>query len=449
MIGAAASMPMLMSGQIAQAYQKKTPNIVLIIADDASLGDFGCYGHPHIKTPNVDQMAIDGVRFKHAFVTSPQCSPSRTSIWTGKYAHSMGTEDLHTPLPKNQIIVSELLRQKGYYCGNAGKFHLGKNAEHKLDFLNNDIESWLKFMDIRPKDKPFFLVQGFYDPHRPYEKGAIDSPHKRKDVLVSPDLPDTDEVRDDIALYYDEISRMDAEIGKLLKRITQEGLEENTVIFFCSDNGAPFPRAKGTLYDAGIATPLIVRWKGHFKPGVRDGLASLVDITPTILALANIEPPRDIHGRSMIAEIVSEKAPGRDYIFTERNWHDIDDHIRSVRDKRFKYIRNYFPREPFSIAADLASSATFQKMRQLRDAGRLNTEQMLISRWPRPHEELYDLEKDPNEFRNLVYDQAYQKILTKLRRELDKWIAETNDVPPEKRQPNTFDYETGEPLQKP
>jgi hypothetical protein len=168
MIGAAASM--LMSPQVAQTHQKKMPNIVLIIADDASLGDFGCYGHPHIKTPNVDQLAIDGVRFRHAFVTSPQCSPSRTSIWTGKYAHSMGTEDLHTPLPRGQIIVSELLRQKGYYCGNAGKFHLGKNAEQMLDFLDNDIKTWRKFMDIRPKDKPFFLVQGFYDPHRPYEK---------------------------------------------------------------------------------------------------------------------------------------------------------------------------------------------------------------------------------------------------------------------------------------
>ena len=441
-----AVIPAIMAGSYASAKEEKKPNIVWLVADDAGWKDFGCYGHPTIRTPNIDKLAEEGVRFTHAFVTSPQCSPCRASMWTGKYAHSVGAEDLHAPLPKDQVILPELLKQKGYYSGNVCKLHLGKDAADKFDFIHQDIKAWQKFMDTRPKNRPFFLTLGFRDPHRPYQKGTFQPPHTKDDVIVPPYLPDTDEVREDLALYYDEISRMDAEIGDLLKRLKQEQIEEDTVVFFWSDNGQPFPRAKGTLYDAGIAEPLIVRWKANIAPGVRHGLASLVDITPTVLDIVGIKVPPDIQGRSMLPEIKSCKAPGRKYIFAERNWHDIDDHIRAVRNKRFKYIRNYFPKEPFCIPADAAASVTFQEMRKLRDAGTLTAEQMLMFRWPRPAEELYDLENDPDEFRNLADEAAYQTILQQLRRQLDKWIAETDDVPPEKRLPNKYDYETGQRL---
>ena len=444
---AGAAIPALIIGSYVWAKgAKREPNIVWLIADDAGWKDFGCYGHPTIRTPNIDKLAEEGVRFTHAFVTSPQCSPSRSSMWTGKYAHSMGTEDLHVSLPKDQVILPELLRQKGYYSGNVCKLHLGEDATDKFDFIHQDIKAWEEFMDTRPKDRPFFLTLGFTDPHRPYQKGSFEPAHTRDDVIVPPYLPDTDEVREDLALYYDEISRMDAEIGELLNRLEQEGLEKDTVVFFWSDNGQLFPRAKGTVYDAGIAEPLIVRWKANLTPGVRHGLASLVDITPTVLDIAGVKAPVDIQGRSMLPEIISEKAPGRDYIFAERNWHDIDDHVRTVRSKRFKYIRNYFPMEPFCIPADAAASITFQEMRALRDAGKLTAEQMLMFRWPRPAEELYDLENDSDEFRNLADEPAYQTVLGQLRRQLDKWIAQTNDVPPEKRLANKYDYETGQRL---
>jgi len=421
-------------------------NIIWLIADDAGWKDFGCYGHPTIKTPNIDRLATNGIRFTRAFVTSPQCSPSRSSVWTGKYAHTMGTEDLHAPLPAAQTILPELLHKKDYFCGNVGKLHLGKAAEKKFDFLDKDIHAWEKFFRNRPANKPFFLTLGFYDPHRPYKANAIAQPHKSKDVIVPPYLPDNEETRKDIALYYDEISRMDSEIGSLLQYLSKNSLEEKTIIFFWSDNGSPFPRAKGTLYDAGIATPLIVQWKGTLLPGLRHQLTSCLDLAPTILDLVGLKPPEDMQGKSMLPVIRSAEAAGRDYIFAERNWHDIDDHCRTVRSKRFKYIRNYYPREPFAIPADVVRSITFQKMRQLRDTGQLTKNQMLIFRWPRPKEELYDLASDSWEFNNLIYDPAYQDVLKEMRLQLDRWITETNDISPQKRKPNLYDYETGKKL---
>ncbi|HKJ69610.1 MAG TPA: sulfatase-like hydrolase/transferase, partial [bacterium] len=420
------------------------PNIVWLIADDAGWNDFGCYGHPTLKTPNIDALAGQGIRFMNAFVTTPQCSPSRASTWTGKYAHTIRAEDLHDPLPENETIITEPLQQEGYYCGNVGKLHLGKPTRRKLDFVHRDVEAWRNFLARRPKDRPFFLAAGFKDPHRPYPDSGDQILYRKSNVVVPPYLPDTDKVRQDLALYYSEISRMDDDIGQVMEQLRKDGVEENTLVIFWSDNGLPFPRAKGALYDPGIGTPLIFQWKRQFTPDVRRQLTSLIDLMPTTLDLAGIEPPADVRGRSFAPVLRHADQPGRTRVFAERNWHDIDDHIRAVRTRRFKYIRNYYPKEPFGFPSDVTRSRTFQTMRRLRDAGELSAEQLLIFRWPRPEEELYDLEKDPNEFHNVVHNPAYQDVLKNLRTELDRWITETDDVPPEKRKPDKTTCETGE-----
>ena len=412
---------------------QRQPNIIWLISDDVSRPDHGCYGNP-VRTPNIDRLAEEGVRFTSAYATSPSCSPSRVSMFTGKYPHSAGAEDLHWPLPPEETILPSMLRNKGYFSANCAKLHLGTNGAKQFDKIYKNSTEWRQFAKERPRDKPFFLSIGFGEAHRPYKKGLIENPHSPDKVIIPPYL----------AVYYDEISHMDSEIGRLLNWLDEEGLVENTLVFYFGDQGMPFPRAKTTLYDSGIGVPLIAKWKGNIPEGmVQTGLASLVDLVPTMLDIVNIEPNKNIQGKSILNMLLDADSKVRECIFSERNWHDIDDHIRCVRSNRCKYIRNYYPEEPFGHPADIVNSKSYKGMLRLLDEGKLSKQQMLIFRSVRPQEELYDLIVDPNEFENLIYKIEYRNILEKLRLTLDKWINDTNDVSPEKRMINGINIRTG------
>jgi len=280
------------------------PNIILFIADDQAWNDCGAYGHPHIRTPNQDRLAREGMRFDAAFLTCSSCSPSRSSIITGRYPHNTGAHQLHLPLPKEQITFVELLKKSGYWTAQAGKWHLGNFVKDRFDQLNegggpSGCENWIPALRSRPKDKPFFLWLASFDPHRPYSPNTIPRPHKPEDVIVPPYLPDVPETRHDLAMYYDEITRMDGYMGQVLDELDKEGLADNTLVLFLSDNGRPFPRCKTTIYDSGIKTPFIVRWPGHIKPGSScPNLVSSIDIAPTFLAAANLTPRPPVQGRS-------------------------------------------------------------------------------------------------------------------------------------------------------
>jgi arylsulfatase A-like enzyme len=432
-----------------QPDSKALPNILWIIADDVGPLEIGCYGHPTIRTPNLDRMAREGLLFSNAFVTTSSCSPSRSCLFTGKYPHSTGAENLHEPLPVEQTIVPELLKARGYWTANVAKCHLGGPAQQKFDKMYGKIDAWSDFFDERPKDKPFFLAVGFHDAHRPFERGCINTPYTHDEITVPPYLPDTPEVREDLAGFYDEITRMDETIGAILERCEDEGLLENTFVMFLGDNGPPFPRAKTTLYDSGIATPLLFYWPKRIHSGGRyGGVVSSVDIAPATLEAAGLPVPADMQGISLWKQVADPHEFGRPYIFAEKNWHDLDDHSRAVRDKRFKYIRNAFHEKPLYPAADVAGSPSFQKMRELRDAGELSPEAMLHFRYRRAPEELYDLDHDAMEFHNVAGDPAYRPVLDRMRAALDRWIEETDDVPPEDALPDKFDPETGEKLKE-
>ncbi|MFW6124896.1 MAG: sulfatase, partial [Pirellulales bacterium] len=303
------------------------------------------------------------------------------------------------------------------------------------------------FLDRRPAGAPFFLAVGFRDVHRPYQEETVPQPHDPGGAVLPPFLPDTPEVRADLARYYDEIARLDASVGTILSELQRRGLDRNTVVLFFSDNGAPFPRAKTSLYDVGIGTPLLLRWPGVVAPGATtDALVSLVDLVPTMLALAGAEAPAGLHGQSFLPILTNPSVAGRQYVFAERNWHDFDDHARAVRTRRYKYIRNYFPERPFDHPADTIRSPTFQAMLRLRDAGRLTGEPALIFRSTRPREELYDLEADPYEFHNLVGTPDHRETLSRLSGVLERWERETEDVDPKKSKPDAFDRRTGRRL---
>lgn len=409
--------------------------------------DCGAYGHPNIRTPHIDRLAREGMLFERAFLTCSSCSPSRASLLTGSYPHQTGAQRLHMPLPVEQIIFPELLRDAGYHTASIGKWHLGTAAQKKLDRVSANLADWRKVFDERPAGRPFFLWLASYDPHRPYGERNVARRHRPEDAVVPPYLPDAPETRRDLADYYDEIARFDGLVGEVLEELDRRALAENTFVLFLSDNGRPFPRCKTTVYDSGIRTPWIVRRPGEVRAGTRTAsLISAIDLAPTLLDLAGVDAPSTMTGKSFRPILDDPHAEIREHVFAEHDWHDFDDHQRAVRTVRFKYIRTAYPDVPLTPPADAVRSPTFQAMRRLRDEGKLTVERSICFRAPRPAEELYDLDSDPFELRNLAASAEHRAKLERLRDVLDRWERETGDRVPERRTPDGFDRETGVPL---
>ena len=293
------------------------PNILVFIADDAGWRDFGVYGNEAVHTPNIDRLAASGLTVENAFLTIAQCSPSRISILTGKYPHATGAEDLHMPLPEGEVLVPTYLQQQGYFTGDMRKQHYGPHGARQFNWYAEETAEAFPAFLAAAADRPFFLWVGFRDPHRAYQEGAFEPPHDPARVTVPPFLADTPETRADLALYYDEIARMDANIGRFLEELERRDLRDNTLVIFLSDNGMPFPRAKGTVYDAGIRTPLLFSWPAQITAGATyEGLVSVIDLAPTLLDVAGVDPPAHMQGQSIRAMLTNQQVPGRTYIFS-------------------------------------------------------------------------------------------------------------------------------------
>jgi N-sulfoglucosamine sulfohydrolase len=409
------------------------PNIVVFLADDLGWRDTGAYGNDGISTPNIDRLARSGLRVVRAFGTSPQCSPSRISMLTGKYPHATGTEDLHTPLPDNERMLPSYLQELGYFTGDMAKTHYGPNGERQFQWYSPETAAALPAFLDSAGTRPFFLWVGFHEPHRPYRAGAVSQPHSPARVTVSPYLADTPETRADLALYYDAIARMDGSIGEMVAELDRRQLREHTLIVFLSDNGPPFPREKGTLYDPGTRTPLIFSWPRVIPAGstYNRGLVSTVDLTPTILQLAGGKPPESMQGKSFGALLTAPGSyAGREYVFSERNWHDCDEHQRAVRTGQFKLIRTDAHTElPLCTAADIGASPSFLALRALAKAGRLTAAQRRLFEVPRARIELYDLAADPWELNNVADEPGYATEVRRLAGVLQEWMEQSGDFP--------------------
>ena len=454
------------------------PNFVVIVADDMGWHDASPYGHPSIQTPNMQRLADEGMRFEHAFVTTSSCSPSRASILTGRYPHNTGAEQLHWPLPEDQVTFVDLLREAGYWTLSAGKWHLGEDARRRFDQViegggertanaahdsttvavredehmpgggaASGAGAWVSTLRERPRDRPFCAWLSSFDPHRGYEEGIIPEPHDPDEVVVPPYLPDTPETRADLALYYDEITRLDHYVGAVLDELDRQQVADHTLVLFISDNGLPFPRAKTTLYDSGIRTPWITRFPGRVEAGtVASGLVSTIDIAPTILELADIEPATSFMGKSIVPMLDDPDAEVREYVFAEKNWHDYDDRVRAVRDARYKYLRNFYTDVPNAPPADAVRGGTFRAMLTLRDRDALAPEHRVVFDTPRPVEELYVISEDAHELQDVANDPAHAAALERLRGVLATWQEETHDEAPAQRTPDEYDRTTGEAL---
>lgn len=442
------------------------PNIVLIIADDVSWNDIGAYGHPNIKTPNLDKLAQEGMLFNEAFLTTSSCSPSRTSIISGLYPHNTDAEQLSWPLPEGKNTFVQALKDNGYWTGLAGKYHMGDPVRDDFDELlemqwldapigldrrlvgdGSGCDEWIKLLQNRPKNKPFFTWLASFDAHRPfYDDGTCPKVHRSEDVIVPPYIPDTYLSRKDFALYYDEITRMDDYIGKVVAELDAQGVTDNTLILFIADNGRAFPRDKTTLYDGGIKTPWIVKWPARIKAGIiNNNLVSSVDIAPTFLNLAGLTPLDEFEGYDLSSMLSDTTKEVRDQIYAEDHFHDYEDYTRAIRTKQFKYVKNFYEDLPNTPSADIIRGRTWQSMLETFEKGSLLESQLKCFLKPRDKEELFDVINDPNELYNLASNPDYAEVLKDMQTRLAKTREETKDFLPKQRTPDDFFRETGLP----
>ena len=413
------------------------PNILWIIAEDFC-PDLSCYGNPDLETPNIDRLASQGMRFTRAFVTGPVCSASRSALATGMYQTTIGAHNHRSHrrdgyrLPEPVRVFTHILQDAGYHTSNlknshglqgTGKTDLNFQAEHVFDG-----EDWSE----RKPGQPFYAQINFSETHRAFKRFPKDPTDPDKLTTLPPYYPDHPAVRLDWACYLDDAKHLDVKVGRVLGRLEEEGLAEDTIVFFFADHGRPMPRGKQFLYDAGIHIPLIVRVPEKFSvEGYRAGetydeLVSAIDITATTLQLAGIQPPAYMEGRPFFGPAVEP----RPYIIAARDRCDETvDRIRCVRDKQFKYIKNFFPDRPYTqqnVYKD-TQYATLAVMRQLKEEGKLTGPAAQFLADTRPPEELYDLENDPYEVHNLAEDAAHAERLGRMRRILEDWIQQTGD----------------------
>ncbi|MEP0418025.1 MAG: sulfatase [Cyclobacteriaceae bacterium] len=427
-------------------------NFIIIIGDDISIDDFGAYGHPKINTPHIDKIAKKGMRFNNAYLTTSSCSPSRASIITSRYPHNTGAPELHMPLPGDQTSIAQLLKEQGFYTLAAGKWHLGKEAKkgfHKvLDSRPGGEELWVKSLEERPTDKPFFMWFAAHDAHRGWQDYSKAKPHAPEDAVIPPYMIDTDSVRADMARYYDEIQRFDRYIGQVFKELNRQNILENTVVIIMADNGRPFPRSKTRLYDSGIKTPFIVHWPSRITSGnvVSESLISVIDIGPTVLEIAGIDKPSSFQGRSFSTLLTNSEESICEYVFAEHNWHVQTAHERMVRSGDFVYIRNAYPWLPQICGIDFQNPQ--QELKKMAAQGLLTEAQNDPLLEPRLPEELYDVKNDPYQIHNIAQDLAYRDILNSLRKIMDEWQSSTGDSTPtfENATPDRINRWTGESI---
>ncbi|MES2981043.1 MAG: sulfatase [Verrucomicrobiota bacterium] len=426
---------------ISSAFAAERPNFIFFLTDDVSFDDIGPYGNTFVKTPNLDRMAAEGMVFDRAYLTISSCSPSRCSMITGRYPHNTGAPELHMPLPADQVTFIQQLKEGGYHTILSGKNHMGDAKALGFTEVSGGkgpsaSESWVEILKHRPKDQPFFAWFGSNDAHRGWDLGDDAPVYDPAEIEVPPYMVDGLETRKDLAAYYGEVSRSDAYIGKLMAELQRQGIEKNTYLVYCTDNGRPFPRCKTRSYDSGMKTPLIIWKPGSIQPARTNSLTSAIDFAPTFLELAGINPSPTIQGVSLVPILKDPKATVRDFAFSERNWHVYSAHERSVRYGDWLYIKNAFPHlAALSIESDHTVYPAAIEYWEHQRAGTLNPLQMDVQLVPRPSVELYRTNTDPHQFTNLADQPEHQEIQTKLAEILAQWTAQTGDTVPEKPTP--------------
>jgi arylsulfatase A-like enzyme len=449
------------------------PNVIIFIADDVGWNDYGCYGNPAARTPHIDRLAAGGIRFDAAYLTASSCSPSRSSIITGRYPHNNGkAAELHQPISVHLPWFPELLREAGYYTALSGKNHMSttkpaagqKPRPKAFDSIDNGRAqgnsgghaNWVKITQERPKDQPFFFWFASYDAHRAWDgdrqwnEERYGPMHRPEDVVVPPFLSDDPDTRQDLASYYNEVTRFDHYIGEVTETLEKQGALDNTLIFVLADNGRPFPRAKTRLHDSGMKTALVAHWpQGIKSTGTTcKSIVSVIDLAPTILQTAGVKAAATMQGVSLAPIFEDVSGQPRKLAFSEHNWHDYEALGRSVRMDNFLFLRNFRPQQPWQGPADSVRSPSHIRLQKLRDSKKLSDAQSDVFLAPRPEVELYRVDQDPHQLTNLAGKAEFANVQRKLDGLLSQWMDATGDSDPGNISRDSFDRETGDRIVK-
>ena len=410
----------------------RKPNFVIVLADDHGTDDAGCYGAKGLRTPNIDRLAAEGMRFTRAFTATAMCAPSRSMLYTGLFPHRNGAHPNHSKVRPGIQSLPHHLSKLGYRVALAGKTHIGPRSAFPFEYMDRGkVDTFL----AEAGSQPFCLVIATNDPHAPWKKKG---PYDAAKVVLPPYLLDTPETREAMACYWNSVAALDTQVGQFLALLKKHGLEDSTLFLYTSDHGSGFPFTKWTLYDAGIRVPFIVRWPGHARPGsVTDAMVSFVDVLPTFIEAAGQKPPEDLDGRSFLGVLWGRAVEHRDAIFATHTNKGIisgsEYPIRAIRTRTHKYIVNLNPAGTFKNIVTEGREGPAGKPAgywlSWRELARTDADAAKRARLyqHRPAEELYDLAADPFELNSLAADPANRPLMADLRQQLKAWMKQQND----------------------
>ena len=414
--------------------QAAQPNIVFIIADDCTFRDIGCYGG-QAKTPHIDKLATQGMRFTRCFQAAPMCSPTRHNIYTGLYPVKSGAWPNHTRAYPHVKSIVHHLRPQGYRVTQTGKTHINPRAVFPFENFGGGKNPDMKYIDrlfaeTAKGGKPFCLFACSNEPHSPWNKGDA-SAYPPEKVKLPPYIVDTPRMRSDFSNYLAEITYYDSQVGEIVGLLDRHGLADNTLVMVVSEQGNGFPFAKWTCYDHGLQSAMVVRWPGKVKAGaVTDAMVEYVDVTPTLVDAAGGKPIAPLDGRSFLPVLRGKATEHKQHVFgimTTRGIINGTDAyaIRSVRDTRYKLILNLNHESKFTNAC--TKSPAFKSMIAKAAAGDATAKRLVHAYHHRPAVELFDLKTDPLELTNLAGQTDLKKVETRLRAKLAEWMKAQGD----------------------
>lgn len=458
------------------ALAEERPNILFIIADDASRDSMSIYGSAYVETPNFDRIANEGLLFTNAYNCNPKCAPARACLVTGRYSWQLEEATNHNPILSDKwAFYPYLLEEAGYFMGFTGKgwgpgiykgVHRGSDkfltpgnpagnpynektlkAPYKGINGGDYAGNFESFLDQRPEDQPFCFWLGTKEPHRGYEKDSWKKDGRNLDDVVVQDFyPDNETIRGDLADYAIEVEWYDTHIGRALKHLEERGMLDNTLIIATSDHGMPFPRVKGQVYDEGFRVPLAVRWGDRIKPGrVVSDFVSFPDVAPTIMDAVGLKPHSQMTGSSFLYALQSDRSgridASRDHTLLGKERHDLGRvdgdlysvgyPVRAIREDRFLYVRNFKPHrwpagDPEYGYMNTDNSPTKSYLTKLEsDDPEYGYFEMAFGK--RPEEELYDILSDPDCVTNLAGSPEYRSVKTRLWKRLEDGLTAQKD----------------------
>ena len=413
---------------------KEKPNILLILADDLCWYDIACYGSKDVKTPNIDQLAEDGMLFSNSFTATAMCAPTRQQLYTGLFPVRSGAMANHSTVKPGTKSLPHHLKELGYKVLLHGKKHFGPEASFPFKFS--------KKMSVPDGPKPFCMVIASKKPHNAWPKNKNYNPDK---ISIPPYMVDNKETRQAMTQYFTEITQLDDDVGQLMSELKEKGKADNTVVIFTSEQGSAFFGGKWTCYDRGLKTAFIVKWPGKIKPGSKsDALIQYVDVVPTLVEIAGGNPEKidtgrtgspdggnGFDGKSFLGILKSSEQEHNSYVYgvhtMQGAWVGGPYPIRSVRDKRYKYIWNPMYERSFANFLMVEDRLNCWKS-WLRDAKTDRKAAKIIEKWTkRPEFEFYDLQNDPFELNNLIDDPKSTAKIAELKHQLALWMAQQKD----------------------